>query len=128
MGNGDSIYHKQDMCTVIVEILKIAVPTIVSSTAGQLIYLINFVLAGQHENTDKFTGLGIGQAISQCCGILIFLGLNSALSTQLSQAYGQEKLLLCGLFVNQAHILNIILFIPLAALMCNADKILLAFG
>ena len=79
MANEDSIYHKQDMCTVIAEILKVAVPTTISSTASQLIYLINFVLAGRHENTEKLTGLGIGQAISQCCGILIFLGLNSAL-------------------------------------------------
>ena len=84
MAYGDSIYHKQDMFTVIIEILKVVVPTIISSTGGQLIYLINFVLAGRHENTEKLTGLGIGQAISQCCGILIFLGLNSALSTQLS--------------------------------------------
>ena len=34
MAFGDSIYHKQDMCTVIIEILKVVVPTIISSFGG----------------------------------------------------------------------------------------------
>ena len=70
----------------------------------------------------------MGQAISQCCGIIIFLGLNTALATQISQAYGQEKLLLCGKYVNQAHIQNVILYFPLALLMCNAETFLKAIG
>ena len=40
---GDSIYHRQDLCTVITEILKVAIPCVISSTLGQLVYLINFV-------------------------------------------------------------------------------------
>ena len=46
MAPGDPIYHKQDICTVIIEILKVAVPAVVSATLGQLVYLINFVQAG----------------------------------------------------------------------------------
>ena len=51
-------------------------------------------------------------------GIMIFLGLNSALATQLSQAYGCKDLVLCGHYMNRAHIKNILLFLPMLAMLC----------
>ena len=42
----DPIYRKQDMFTVIQNIMKIAMPAIISSMLGQVTYIINMVQAG----------------------------------------------------------------------------------
>ena len=84
----DAIYRKQDLVTVVTNILKIVVPAVTSSMLGQVTYVINFVEAGKFGNSRYLAGLGLGHAISQCLGIMIFLGLNSSLATNISQAYG----------------------------------------
>ena len=70
---------------------------------GQITYVINMVVAGKLDSAADMAGLGLGHSITQCFGIMIFLGLNSSLATNLSQAYGLNKLQLCGQYMNQAH-------------------------
>ena len=52
-----------------------------SCVMGQITYVINIIVAGQSANNEKLAGIGLGHAVSQCMGIMIFLGLNSALAT-----------------------------------------------
>ena len=72
--------------------MKIALPAIFSAMLGQVTYVINMVQAGQLGSSASMAGLGLGHAITQCFGIMVFLGLNSSLATQVSQAYGLNKL------------------------------------
>ena len=68
-------------------------------------------------------GLGLGHTISQALGVMIFLGLNQGLSTKLSQAYGSGQILqnlrLCGHYMNQAYLKNILIFLPLSLALGN---------
>ena len=96
----DSIYVSQDICTVTKNILKIVVPAIVSSMLGQLIYVINFIEVLKMKSPRDLAGLGLGQTVTQCLGIMIFFGLNSSLATKMSKAYGLKKLQLCGHYMN----------------------------
>ena len=70
--------------TVTTNILKIAIPAIISSMLGQVTYVINMVQAGQLEGASKIAGLGLGHSVTQCFGIMVFLGLNSSLATEIS--------------------------------------------
>ena len=97
---GDDIYHKQDICTVLTEIVKIAVPAIISAVLSQVTYMMNFAMAGQKTDAIKLAGLGLGHSVIQALGIMILIGLNSALQTQISFAFGQKKLTLCQKYVN----------------------------
>ena len=65
--------------------------------------MINFIEAGKLQSAEDLAGLGLGHSVTQCLGIMVFLGLNSSLATNISQAYGLNKLPLCGQYMNQAH-------------------------
>ena len=80
--------------------MKIVIPAIISAVLGQVTYLMNFAMAGQNTDAIKLAGLGLGHSVIQALGIMILIGLNSALQTQISFAYGQKKLTLCQKYVN----------------------------
>ena len=77
----DRIYLRRDICFVSQQILAIAIPAILSAVSGQVTYIINIVMAGMYAETKQIAGLGLGHATSQCMGIMLFLGLNSRLTT-----------------------------------------------
>ena len=72
--------------------------------------------------------LGLGHSMSQAFGVVLFLGLNSSLATQISQAYGQGKLKLCGQYVMRAQMNNLMLFVPIAFLMAMSGHIFQMIG
>ena len=53
---------------------------------------------------------------------MVLLGLNSALATLIAQAYGLGKLQLCGQYVSNAHFLNMVIFVPMAAFLANMGQ------
>ena len=57
--------------------MKLATPATLSGMLGQITYMINMIYTSNLEDTSKMAGLGLGHAVSQCLGIVIFLGLNS---------------------------------------------------
>jgi Na+-driven multidrug efflux pump len=61
-------------------------------------------------------------------GVAITCGMNSALTTLISQAHGQKNMRLCGMYYNQARIMVTILFIPLMIILGNCDHLFRAFG
>jgi len=61
-------------------------------------------------------------------GLAVTVGMNSALSTLVSQGSGQDKRKLCGVYYNQARITVTLLFIPTFILFVFSDKIFAAFG
>jgi len=54
--------------------------------------------------------------------------MNSALSTLISQGFGQNDKRLCGVYYNQARIMLTIMFIPILIILLNSERIFLAFG
>lgn len=56
-------------------------------------------------------------------GIAITCGMNSALSTLISQSFGQNNMRLCGIYYNQARIIVTVLFIPLMIILSNCDHL-----
>jgi multidrug resistance protein, MATE family len=61
-------------------------------------------------------------------GVAIICGMNSALSTLISQCHGQNEKRLIGIYYNQARIVITALFIPMMIIFWNADTIFIALG
>ena len=58
----------------------------------------------------------------------IFVGINGAADTLISQAYGQKEFRLCGTYLNRGLLINTVILIPILALLIFSEKILLAIG
>lgn len=93
------------------------------------------------ENTISIIkGIGLGNMIMNILCFDICLGLNGALETLISQAYGAQKMvnespefkdemrLICGRYLNIARLVNTVFMIfPTAVLFFFADEILITF-
>ena len=94
----------------------------------QLTYFINTVYAGHLNDEAKLAGLGLGTCLLECLTLYIIMGMNGALETLVSQAYGANQLVLCGVYLNRARVINTILFIPLVSILLFTRQILTLLG
>lgn len=69
---------------------KIVIPTIVSCLFLQLQFFINTVFAGHLDDAAKLAGIGLGQSILNVVLLQPLMGMNGALETLASQAFGAE--------------------------------------
>jgi len=60
--------------------------------------------------------------------LAVMFGLTSVLETLVSQAHGNGKFKKCGIYLNKAILMNLILLVPVTLLMLNAEKILILAG
>ena len=58
----------------------------------------------------------------------IYIGINGAADTLVSQAYGQNELRLCGTYLNRGRLINTVILIPIIVLLSCSEKILIAIG
>ena len=91
---------------------KLAIPTIISCVFLQLIYLFNMIFAGTLNDSAMLAGVGLGTTLLNVVILEPLLGMNGALETLISQAYGAKQLQLCGVYINRARIINTLIFIP----------------
>ena len=124
----DPIYHEQGTGFVFSEIMKIVAPSTISAVVCQSTFLLGYKETAETITVKQLAGLGLGYAITHLFGILILLGLNTALQTKISHAYGQMKLTLCQTYVFRAHFLIIMLFTPIVFLLVSSESILLGIG
>ena len=60
--------------------------------------------------------------------VSIAYGLNGALETLVTQAYGARELDLCGVYLNRSRLVFTIFFIPCAVILLFTEKILVMCG
>ena len=56
------------------------------------------------------------------------MGMNGALETLVSQAFGYGNITLCGVYLNRARVVGTLIFIPCVVLLIFAESILLKLG
>ena len=66
----------------------------------------------------------MGNVIMNMTGLLLIVGMNTALETLVSQARGDKNYELCGIYLNSGRLITILIFIPVIFILRNADKIL----
>ena len=70
------------------DIFRTSMPTIISSLFFQLLYFINAVYAGHMNDEAKLAGIGLGTCLLECITLYVIIGMNGALETLVSTAYG----------------------------------------
>ena len=68
--------------------LKITIPTIISCLFLELTYFINAVFAGGLNDPAKLAGVGLGTVVINMVCLHPLIGMNGAVETLVSQAYG----------------------------------------
>ena len=58
----------------------------------------------------------------------IAMGLNGALDTLVSQAFGNGQYRMCGVYMNRARVVNAAFFVPMCVVLLLTEEILIAFG
>ena len=110
------------------EISKIGIPTIISCLFEQLPAFVNIVYAGKFADDAKLAGVGLGQSLLWSLTLYIIVGMNGALETLVSQAFGANQLKLCGVYLNRARVINTAISLPLMGVMFFTKPILSVFG
>ena len=72
------------------EILRLAIPTIITQIIFKCQDTVNLIFLGQWEKGDKnlVAGVGLGNLCTTFSGFTVMIGMNCALDTLISQAAG----------------------------------------
>ena len=89
---------------------------------------LNFFFVGYLEDNAQMAGLSMGMAIANVGCRSVIMGVDQALDTLISQTYGQKNLHLCGIYLNRARFVNIIIFVLLLPLLLKTEDILVYIG
>lgn len=82
-------------------------------------------MIGKLDDKRLLAGVGMGNMLFNILGFSFFIGLNGTLEAFIPQTLGSGKKRECGVCFNRAKIMNLIIFVPLAIIMCFTEELLL---
>lgn len=85
-------------------------------------------MIGKLNDPVKLAAIGLGNMLNQLLPYTMMIGMNTALETLVSQAYGRNNIYDCGLFLHRSLMLITIMFIPIAVILYHSDSILIFVG
>ena len=90
------------------------------------------VLFISHQNGKQdetlISGIGMGFMFVEIMVTAPAKGLNSALETLVSQAFGAGELTMCGVYLNRGRLIFSVYFLVALIVIINADRILSFLG
>ena len=95
--------------------------TTLSAVLLWAIFAINEAFAITLGDLQIVSGVRLGTAILLCSSFWVIVGLNGALDTLVSQAYGSGDLKQCGTYLNRGRVISAIAFVPLAIALCFSE-------
>lgn len=109
-------------------ILRQALPSSGSGflTCSNQIISLYFLSKGKDADAALIAGFGLGNFLLNAMFMSLAFGLNGALETFVSQAYGRRNLRLCSSYLHRSRVVVTICFILTFAILSNAERILLA--
>ena len=113
---------------IISDTLKFAFPSIASLLFVMVMQIINTVFINNIDDPYQLAGIGMGNMTINILGYSFILGLNSAIDTFVSHAYGTGNHYMCGVFLNRGRLLVCLAFIPIILLLLQADYFLIRAG
>ena len=106
-------------------VVKLSVPPIISMFFYMFVQLVNTYFVGHLNDASLIAGVGMGNMLINVLCFAVMQGLNGALETLVSQAYGYGKFSICGIYLNRGRIVCTGLMIPIIIIFSVADKILI---
>lgn len=107
---------------------KVALPASVTMVFSMLMDLVNMIFVGHLGDSAKIAGIGLGNMYVNIISQSIILGLNGAIATLASQAYGAENFHKVGVFLNRGRFLVLLVFIPMIVFLLCCERVLLFLG
>jgi Na+-driven multidrug efflux pump len=90
--------------------------------------MLNLVFAGHLGDPVFVAAAGLGNMYANITCLLVIFGLNSAIATLVSQAYGCGNMRKCGIYLNKGRISILIFFVPMFMVMFLCESFLLLIG
>ena len=87
--------------------------------------MLNLVFAGHLGDPVFVAAAGLGNMYANITCLLVIYGLNSAIATLCSQAYGSGNMRKCGIYLNKGRVSILIFFIPMFGVMFLCESFLL---
>ncbi len=73
-------------------VISHALPSIATMFLWQSLPVINLIFVGHYGNQSMIAGLGMANMINNTLGMSLFLGMNGAVETLVSQSLGASNL------------------------------------
>ena len=116
-------------CQIVSKYAKMAIPSILYNLSFQIPFVANVLIGGRMNDPAKLAAIGIGGTTCAIVLISVLSGLNGAQATLASQAFGSNKLKLCGVYLNRGRFIQLAFSVPLCSLtFIYAEKLLLLIG
>ena len=90
--------------------------------------LVNIIMIGHLNNHVLLAGVGLGNMTANIIGSSVTLGMNSALDTFVSQAYGSKNMYMCGVYLNRSRFVISVALSPVCIILLFSEKILITLG
>ena len=90
--------------------------------------MINTYFVGHLNDPSMLAGTGMGNIVINMLCISVFISMNGAIETLVSQAYGTGNLNMCSLYLNRGRVIVLLAFVPIGLALINTENILLAIG
>ena len=73
-----------------------------------LVQIANIIFAGHLNNSLTLAGVGLGNLMINITAISVAMGLNGAIDTLVSQAFGDKEYYLWGCYLNRGRVIQLI--------------------
>jgi len=107
------------------EAARRSTPNILTMIFFQFVQLLNIYFIGQ-IGSEYLAGVGMGNMLLNVFIFALSQGLNGTVETFISWALGAKDYDLCGVRLNQARIILMVVLIPFIIMFLYVDKILIA--
>eukprot|EP00347_Sterkiella_histriomuscorum_P011508 403372185 len=111
---------------IIKDIMKVCVPATLTMFLYFSMEVIGAVFNGHLPEAEQIAGAGLCNMYCIILCLSFAIGLNSALSTLISQTFGTGNMYLCGVYLNRARVMATIVFIALQPILLSAEYLFLA--
>ena len=109
-------------------LVKLAVPCTVCLLMGIMQENVDFYFIGHLQDPAIVAGLGIANMLINVSGQSMAMGMNGALDTLASSAYGSGNMVLCGVYLNRSRLVIHIFSVPLLVMLSNTEFIMVCLG
>lgn len=92
-------------------------------------FTLNTIIAGNMEDDNLLAAVGIGGSTIAIFGASLLIGINGGQDTLTSQAFGDNKLEMCGVYINRGRMVCLAFSLTLSTvLFFFGEEIMLLMG
>jgi len=93
-----------------------------------MIWQQNLIFVGRMGDATLLAGVGLATTTINMMCFSLLVGLNGALETLVSQAFGMKELNLCGRYFNRGLVIMAVCYLPMVLILVFSEPILIAIG